>query len=169
MPTLTEALDIFEENLTDIKEALLININYDLDHIEPIPLCQNEFEKWLWQELHKLEIEKITGDRVRIINRINSRLTPPATALGRITEDDIARANEYPIQELFEGRLFKAGGRRLTAHCPFHSEKTPSFYIHLKDNRWSCFGSCNEHGSPIDFYMKMRGVNFIQAVKELSR
>jgi len=49
--------------------------------------------------------------------------------------------------------------------CPFHTEKTPSFFV-FSDNRYKCFG-CSEHGDVIDFVQKMYGLSFMDALKHL--
>ena len=58
-------------------------------------------------------------------------------------------------------------GSRLTCCCPFHEEKTPSFFVNVNTNTYHCFG-CGEHGSPIDFVMKKEGLNFTGAVRKLA-
>ena len=50
--------------------------------------------------------------------------------------------------------------------CPFHGEKTPSFYVY--DDHYHCFG-CGEHGDVITFVMKTTGASFMEAVEELAR
>jgi len=50
--------------------------------------------------------------------------------------------------------------------CPFHGEKTPSFYVY--DDHYHCFG-CGEHGDVITFVMKSTGASFMEAVEELAR
>lgn len=58
--------------------------------------------------------------------------------------------------------------RRGTRHvglCPFHAEKTPSFFV-FDDNFYKCFG-CGEHGDVIDFIQKLYGLTFPDALKHL--
>ena len=50
--------------------------------------------------------------------------------------------------------------------CPFHEEKTPSFYIY--PDHFHCFG-CHEHGDVIHFVMKHLRMEFIDALKWLAR
>jgi len=49
--------------------------------------------------------------------------------------------------------------------CPFHGEKTPSFFV-FQDNHFKCFG-CGEHGDVIDFAQKLYGLSFPDALKHL--
>ena len=51
--------------------------------------------------------------------------------------------------------------------CPFHHEKTPSFYVTPSKNLFYCFG-CHEHGTAIDFIMKFKNLGFVDAVEELA-
>ncbi|MBL8179682.1 MAG: DNA primase [Bryobacterales bacterium] len=51
--------------------------------------------------------------------------------------------------------------------CPFHTEKTPSFNVNSKIQRYKCFG-CGESGDAIKFVMEMDGVTFLEAVKALA-
>ena len=59
-------------------------------------------------------------------------------------------------------------GVRLRCCCPFHKEKTPSFFINTVTNRWHCFGACGEGGDAISFVMKKTGMSFQQAVRHLA-
>jgi hypothetical protein len=57
-------------------------------------------------------------------------------------------------------------GGRWVGLCPFHDEKTPSFFI-FPDNRFKCF-SCNERGDAVDFLQRLHGLDFHQALAHLS-
>jgi len=56
-------------------------------------------------------------------------------------------------------------GREQKGCCPFHGEKTPSFYVY--DDHFHCFG-CGEHGDAITFVMKTTGAGFPEAVETLA-
>jgi DNA primase len=58
-------------------------------------------------------------------------------------------------------------GREWKACCPFHQEKTPSFYVNDDKGFAHCFG-CSWHGDAIKFLTDARGLPFMDAVKELA-
>jgi DNA primase len=64
-------------------------------------------------------------------------------------------------------KLQKAG-REFRACCPFHDEKTPSFYVNDDKGFYHCFG-CSAHGDAIRFLTEAKGMPFIEAVKELAQ
>lgn len=58
-------------------------------------------------------------------------------------------------------------GRQFRARCPFHSEKTASFYISPERNSYHCFG-CGKGGDIFTFVEDMEGVPFKDALKILA-
>ena len=58
-------------------------------------------------------------------------------------------------------------GREMRGCCPFHNEKTPSFYVNDDKGFYHCFG-CSAHGDAIRWMTDQRGLPFMDAVKELS-
>ena len=57
-------------------------------------------------------------------------------------------------------------GRQWKGCCPFHNEKTPSFYVY-DDGQYHCFG-CGAHGDAISFVMQSEGAGFMEAVERLA-
>lgn len=63
-------------------------------------------------------------------------------------------------------KITKAG-REYRGCCPFHNEKTPSFYVNDEKGFYHCFG-CGAHGDAIRWLTDHRGLPFMDAVKELA-
>ena len=70
------------------------------------------------------------------------------------------------IVKVIEGyiRLRKAGAQNYTGLCPFHKEKSPSFYVHAVRQFYHCFG-CGASGDVFSFVAKIENVGFPEAVR----
>ncbi|MEW6279353.1 MAG: CHC2 zinc finger domain-containing protein, partial [Candidatus Eremiobacterota bacterium] len=66
------------------------------------------------------------------------------------------------------GRYLKLrqSGKNYVALCPFHNERTPSFNFSQEKGVWHCHG-CQQGGDIIQFFMKIEGLTFPQAVQRL--
>jgi len=58
-------------------------------------------------------------------------------------------------------------GSSFRGPCPFHREKTPSFFVHPGKGIFKCF-ACGESGGAIQFVMKINGLDFPEAVELLA-
>jgi CHC2 zinc finger/Toprim domain len=56
----------------------------------------------------------------------------------------------------------KRDGRHWKAVCPFHAERTPSFYVYSDTQKFHCFG-CGAHGDAFDWLVKQRGMSIQEA------
>ena len=61
----------------------------------------------------------------------------------------------------------KKNGREMSGCCPFHHEKTPSFFVYPDSQSYHCFG-CKESGDVIKFISKYENVGFVEAVERLA-
>jgi DNA primase len=89
--------------------------------------------------------------------------------VGRIPknfiDELIARAD---IVEVIGARVqLKKAGREYKACCPFHNEKTPSFWVSPDKQFYHCFG-CGKHGTVLGFLMDHDHLAFPEAVEELA-
>jgi len=64
-------------------------------------------------------------------------------------------------------KLRKSGPSRYMGLCPFHSEKTPSFTVHVVHQFYKCF-SCGAGGDVVKFVMEKEGLSFWEALKQLA-
>jgi DNA primase len=89
---------------------------------------------------------------------------------GRIPQtfidEVIARTD---IVEVIGARVpLKKSGREFKACCPFHNEKSPSFWVSPVKQFYHCFG-CGAHGTAISFLMNYEKLGFLDAVADLSQ
>lgn len=96
-------------------------------------------------------------------DHINGRLEE-----GRLTEDMINRAREFPIEALVEG--MRRVGRNYSACCPLpgHDDTSPSFTVYSDGRGFYCFGCCRG-GDAIAFVQERHGFNFPAAVRYLQQ
>ena len=74
------------------------------------------------------------------------------TALSSIVRQDVA---------------LRKKGNEFVGNCPFHSEKTGSFFVNDDKGTFYCFG-CGASGDVIEYLMRKRGIQFMQAVEVLA-
>ncbi|WP_433885496.1 DNA primase [Pseudomonas vranovensis] len=77
--------------------------------------------------------------------------------------------NRTDIVDVVSSRVqLKKAGKNLTACCPFHKEKTPSFSVSPDKQFYYCFG-CGAGGNALGFIMDHDNLDFPQAVEELAK
>jgi DNA primase len=88
---------------------------------------------------------------------------------GRIPQsfiDDLVGRTD--IVELIGARVpLKKSGREFKACCPFHDEKSPSFWVSPDKQFYHCFG-CSAHGTALGFLMNYDRLSFPEAIEALA-
>lgn len=80
---------------------------------------------------------------------------------------DEVRARADIVEIIAEHVPLKRAGKDFKARCPFHEERTPSFYVVPAKGFYKCFG-CGESGDVFTFLMKRQGLSFLEAVKAVA-
>ena len=62
----------------------------------------------------------------------------------------------------------KRRGANFIACCPFHNEKTPSFYVSPSKGIYKCFG-CGKSGTAVGFVMEHESMTYVEALKYLAK
>lgn len=71
------------------------------------------------------------------------------------------------IDEVSTVVTLQKSGKSLKGLCPFHNERSPSFYVFGETQTWHCFG-CNEGGDVFSFVQKQQGLEFHEALLYLA-
>ncbi|MBN1356109.1 DNA primase [bacterium] len=89
---------------------------------------------------------------------------------GRIPDSIIDEIKEKidAVRLIGEYVPLKRAGRLYRGFCPFHKEKTPSFFVNPEWKIFKCYG-CGENGNIFTFLMKYEGLTFLQSVERLAR
>ena len=89
---------------------------------------------------------------------------------GRISESTIREVRDRAdiVEVVSETVPLTRAGAGFRGLCPFHREKTPSFFVHPARQAFKCFG-CGEGGSVFHFLMKARNLSFADSVEELAQ
>jgi len=80
---------------------------------------------------------------------------------------DEVRARADIVDVIGEHVALKRSGKDFKANCPFHEERTPSFYVVPEKGFYKCFG-CGKSGDVFSFVMERMGLDFVDAVKHVA-
>ena len=82
--------------------------------------------------------------------------------------DDIK--SRLDIVDLVSERVaLQKSGRNFKARCPFHNERTPSFYVFPERQTWRCFGACASGGDAINFIQRIENLDFGETLTKLAQ
>src|SRR5438309_1436219 len=71
------------------------------------------------------------------------------------------------VEEIGLVVALQKSGKAFKGLCPFHNERTPSFYVFPESQTWRCFG-CNEGGDLFSFVQAQQGLEFRDALMYLA-
>ena len=81
--------------------------------------------------------------------------------------DDVKQRTDI-IEVVNQYTSLTKAGRTFRGLCPFHTEKTPSFFVYPEQQTWHCFGACATGGDVFSFVMKKEGMDFGEALRLLA-
>ena len=89
--------------------------------------------------------------------------------MGRISPETVTAVEQASdiVSLISEYLPLKRAGKDFKALCPFHNEKTPSFYVSPSKQIYKCFG-CGEGGNVFSFLMAQEKLSFTEAVRMLA-
>lgn len=87
--------------------------------------------------------------------------------IDQITVDRIIDAAQI-VDVVSDFVTLKRRGINYVGLCPFHSDKTPSFYVSPSKNICKCF-ACGEGGTAVHFIMKHEQLSYYEALKFLAK
>ena len=138
--------EYLENELHDIKEYKIVLLKL---------IAKNKKDEWSIEDTLAGTNTKIRSIEYKLNNKTKHK------------PFDLEAIKQVPIEAIMDRSPVYRKGDRDVYLCPLHNEKTPSFVVFKKENRYKCFG-CSEGGSNIDLYMLINNCNFVEACRFLS-
>ena len=90
--------------------------------------------------------------------------------MGRIPDETIDTIRDrFDLVDLVGRHVsLKKSGRSYKGLCPFHEEKSPSFYVHPERRVFHCYG-CGAGGDLFEFLMRHDNLTFREAAESAAR
>lgn len=107
---------------------------------------------------------------IRPARKVVYTLAVASTGQSMIAEETIQAVLERVnlVELVGEQVALRRQGSSFVGLCPFHAEKSGSFFVRDGDGRYHCFG-CGASGNVFSFVMQTRGLSFPEAVEELAQ
>lgn len=166
-----EILDAFPDEILEIVPAVIKDLE---ERLAPLKEQLREINNSQYSDFEKDFLCKaitINSNLEDDINRLQDlkKLYKMASFKPNNNKENlnlkISKAKDFPIKDIYAFEKLSTYGNKIKASCPFHVDKTPSFYIY-KTNTFHCF-SCSASGDSISFYMKLHNKSFVESVNAL--
>jgi DNA primase len=99
---------------------------------------------------------------------VDSRSRFPNVLIPEHKIDEVRERIDMVALVQRHGVELKKSGRSYKGLCPFHQEKSPSFYVWADTRRFKCFG-CQAGGDAISFVQRLLGKPFVDTVRDLAK
>jgi alkylated DNA nucleotide flippase Atl1 len=110
------------------------------------------------------------GDKLRTVTqRVTRHQTPRRPGAGRRDPLPVETARAVPILDLLAryGITARQVGREYLSRCPFGDHRCPHLYVNPRKGVWKCW-PCDLGGDGIAFVMRLKGLDFAAAVREVA-
>jgi hypothetical protein len=169
-PEVREIIPQKIEEWQEIKEEIIKN--KVKPYLKRVRKIEDDSNRWFWREgvkvLFGVELAEAVNN-IQRLKRLELTMNYKPNKVGKV-EDFEAKtrsAKEIPILNIASSFIqLRKSGANYVALCPFHSEKSPSFYIYPNTNSFYCFG-CQKGGDSIDFIQLSLNCNFREAINYL--
>lgn len=166
-----QAKEIIPAKIKEAKQAIRVKEGQVRSKLKRIyALNADSFSEWFGEEvIRQFEMPELAELEKRLfrLKSFEYLLNPKKKNSYLEFQNKLEIARSYPIETLARSKLeLKHSSRNFVALCPFHNEKTPSFYLYPETNRFYCFG-CQEKGDILSLTMHLYGIDFKQAVEML--
>ena len=155
-----------------IKEWDEIADNSEAQVRETMVMIQNNSKPenhWFWHEMikHLFTPVRQLAEARKHIKRLKFLLAGKSRVANWENSKEMARRQDILSIAEGYGLQLRRAGRLYKALCPLHNERTPSFFIDPKKQRFVCYG-CGASGDVISLVQNLDGCGFTEAVKKLS-
>lgn len=171
---LNQALSIFSDNLTDVRQACVDNAQALIAEYTPYKELDVDQEiteeaiilhvQWLYLQEHCMPLL----NTVRRIDSYRYHTDPKNQNTNFITDLDIQTAKEAPA-EWFIQEANLSTRKPHKGICPFHADRSPSLHLMKSKNGTlylKCF-ACSWYGDSIKYIQDRDNLDFMEAVKRV--
>lgn len=93
-----------------------------------------------------------------------ARLRRPRNLEPALNSREVKRSADF-VAIVSRYTKLRRAGRQYVGLCPFHVERTPSFYVDPRRKLFKCFGRCDARGDIFEFVMRAEHCTFPEALK----